>query len=152
MNILKPRTVTSFLLVGLGLGVAACGSDFSGTYKGEATETGTLKVAHMEAPAVATNEAPPRKLPDQSITVSKAGDEYTVKFKDCTMKGKSSGQSSILVANECDVKITSWEGKMKLSATVNFDAQGGASMSVTGTEKKNNETIASYDYSFKGKK
>jgi hypothetical protein len=152
MKILLSRTAPSFMIAALGLGVAACGSDFSGTYKGEATETGTLKVAHMEAPAVATNEAGPRKLPDQSVTVSKSGDEYTVKFKDCQMKGKSSGTSSIIVANECDVKITNWEGKMKLSATMNFDEQGGTSMSVTGTEKKNNETIASYDYTFKGKK
>lgn len=146
------RTATGLLIAALGAGAAACAPDFSGTYKGEATENGTLKVAHADAPAVATNEAPPRKLPDQSVTVSKNGDEYTVKFNACEMKGKSSGTSSILVANECEVKITNWEGKMKLSATVNFDEHGGASMSVTGTEKKNNETVASYDYSFKGKK
>lgn len=152
MKILSFRSVPALLITALGLAAAACGSDFSGTYKGEAAETGTLKVAHMEAPAVATNEAPPRKLPDQTITVTKNGDEYTVKFKDCEMKGKSSGTNSILVSNECDVKITNWDGKMKLSATVNFDEQGGASMSVTGTEKKNNETVASYDYTFKGKK
>jgi hypothetical protein len=153
MKILSSRTILSLALVALGLGVAACGPDFSGTYKGEATETGTLKIAHMEAPAVATNEAPPRKLPDQSITVTKTGDGYSVKFKDCEMKGTKSGTNSILVSNnECDVKITNWEGKMKLSATVDFDAQGGASMSVTGTEKKNNEAVASYDYRFKGKK
>jgi hypothetical protein len=153
MKTLSSRIILSFSLVGLGLGVAACGADYSGTYKGEATETGTLKIAHMEAPAVATNEAPPRKLPDQSITVTKSGDQYSVKFKDCEMKGTVSGTNSILVSSDaCDVKITNWEGKMKLSATVNFDQQGGASMSVTGTEKKNNEAVASYDYAFKGKK
>ena len=154
-QLMKPHlspVAASFAIVALGLGAAACGSDFSGTYKGEATETGTLKVAHMEAPAVATNESPPRKLPDQSVVVSKSGDEYTVKFNACEMKGKSSGTSSILVSNDCEVKIANWSGKMKLAATVNFDEQGGASMSVTGTEKKNNETVASYDYTFKGKK
>ncbi len=145
--------LTSFVIVTLGLGAAACGPDYSGTYKGEATESGTLKVAHMEAPAVATNEAPPRKLPDQTVVVSKSGDEYTVKFNACEMKGKVSGANSIIVSSsECDVKITNWDGRMKLSATVNFDEHGGASMSVTGTEKKNNEAIASYDYTFKGKK
>jgi hypothetical protein len=146
------RTLTSLLLAAIGLGAAACGSDFSGTYKGEAAETGTLKVAHADAPAVATNEAPPRKLPDQSVTVTKTGDDYTVKFNACEMKGKVTGPNSILVSNDCDVKITNWEGRMKLSATMNFDQQGGATMSVTGTEKKNNETVASYDYTFKGKK
>jgi hypothetical protein len=142
----------SFVIVALGLGAAACGSDFSGTYKGEATENGTLKVAHMEAPAVATNESPPRKLPDQTIVVTKNGGEYTVKYKDCEMKGPSSGSNSLLVTSECEVKIANWSGKMKLSATVDFDGQGGAKMSVTGTEKKNNETVASYDYRFTGKK
>ncbi len=146
------RFAPLFVLALSGLGLAACGKDFSGTYKGEATETGTLKVAHIQAPAVATNEAPPRKVPDQSVTVSKSGDEYVVKFNACEMKGKSSGTSSILVSSPCDVKITSWEGKMNLSATLNFDEQGGLNMSVTGTEKKNNETVASYDYIFKGKK
>lgn len=152
MKLSVQPAATSFVILALGLGAAACGPDFSGTYKGEATETGTLKVAHMEAPAVATNESPPRKLPDQTVVVAKSGDEYTVKFNSCEMKGKSSGASSILVASDCDVKIANWSGKMKLSATVNFDEQGGASMSVTGTEKKNNETVASYDYTFKGKK
>ncbi len=146
------RFVPLFALAFAGLGIVACGKDFSGTYKGEATETGTLKVAHIQAPAVATNESPPRKVPDQSVTVSKNGDEFIVKFNECEMKGKSSGPNSILVSNPCDVKITNWEGKMTLSATLNFDEAGGVSMSVTGTEKKNNETVASYDYIFKGKK
>ncbi|MBK8257218.1 MAG: hypothetical protein IPK82_31660 [Polyangiaceae bacterium] len=135
-----------------GIAAAACGPDFSGTYKGDATENGILKVAHVDAPAVATNESPPRKVPNQTVTVSKNGDEYTVKYNECEMKGKSTGSNSILVANECEVKIANWSGKMKLSATLNFDEQGGTSMSVTGTEKKNNETVASYDYNFKGKK
>lgn len=146
------RYAPLFALVLPAVLLAACGKDFSGTYKGEATETGTLKVAHIQAPAVATNEAPPRKLTDQSVSVSKSGDEFIVKFNNCEMKGKSSGPSSILVSNPCEVKITNWEGQMTLSATLNFDESGGVSMNVTGTEKKNNETVASYDYIFKGKK
>jgi hypothetical protein len=134
------------------LGTAGCGSDASGTYKGEAVEDGTVKVAQLQAPAVATNEAPPRKLTDQTVTISKGGDGYTVKFKDCEMKGKESSPGLVVVSNDCDVKVTNYEGKLPLSATVKFGEGGTVTVDVTGTAKKSAEAVVNYNYSFKGKK
>ncbi|UQA59710.1 hypothetical protein [Polyangium aurulentum] len=134
------------------LGIAGCGSDASGTYKGEATEDGTVKVAHMAAPAVATNEAPPRKLTDQTVTISKSGEGYSVKFRDCEMKGKESSPGLIVVSNDCDVKVTNYEGKLPLSATVKIGEGGAVTMDVTGTAKKSEEAVVNYNYTFKGAK
>lgn len=146
------KTAMFSLLALASLGIAGCGSDASGTYKGEATEDGTVKVAQLQAPAVATNEAPPRKLTDQTVTISKSGDAYTVKFKDCEMKGKESSPGLIVVSNDCDVKVTNYEGKLPLSATVKLGEGGTVSVDVTGTAKKSAEATVNYNYSFTGKK
>jgi hypothetical protein len=146
------KTTLFSLLALASLGIAGCGSDVSGTYKGEATEDGTVKVAHMQAPAVATNEAPPRKLTDQTVTISKDGNGYAVKFKDCEMKGKESSPGLVVVSNDCDVKVTNYEGKLPLSATVRFGEGGTVTMDVTGTAKKSEEAVVNYNYTFTGKK
>lgn len=141
----------------LGASLAGCGTDYSGTFKGEATESGILKVAVMGAPEVATNESPPRKVPDVTVSVTKAGDGYTVKFGACEMKGEaSSGQKNLVVAKgDCEVKIANWTGELPLSATLNFDESGALSMEVVCTTKevkRNDTTVMSYEYTFKGKK
>jgi len=141
-----------FGLLALGaLGGAGCGTDYSGTYKGEATESGTVKIAVAGTTDVAKNEAPPRKVPDATVTVSKDGSSYVVKFASCEMKGEASTPKLVVVKNSCDVKVTNWEGKLPLSATLNFDEGGALSMEVTGT-MKNDATVVSYDWTFKGKK
>jgi len=141
-----------FGLLALGaLGGAGCGTDYSGTYKGEATESGTVKIGVPGTAEVATNEAPPRKVPEATVTVSKDGSGYVVKFGACEMKGEASTPKLVVVKNTCDVKVTNWEGKLPLSATLNFDDTGALSMEVTGTTKKDT-TVVSYDWTFKGKK
>jgi hypothetical protein len=132
------------------LGIAGCGSDASGTYKGEATEDGTVKVAHNEAPSVATNEAPPRALKDQTVTITKGEGGYVVKFKGCEMKGTQSSPGLVVVAGDCEVKVTNYEGTMPLSATLKLGEHGALNMDVTGTAKKNKETVVNYNYAFKG--
>lgn len=141
-----------FALFALGaLGAAGCGADFSGTYKGEATESGTLKISVVGQEGAAKNESPPRKIPDATVTVTKDGGGYTVKFANCEMKGEASTPKLVVVKNSCDVKVANWEGKLPLSATLNFDEGGALSMDVTGTTK-NDTTVVAYDWTFKGKK
>lgn len=139
----------------LGVSLAGCAADFSGTFKGEATESGTLKVAVMEAPAVAKNESPPRKVPDATVTVTKDGGGYTVKFGACEMKGEASSTNLVVAKGNCDVKIANWSGQLPLSATLTFAEGGALSMEVTCTtkeEKRNDTTVTSYEWTFKGKK
>lgn len=141
-----------FGLLALGaLGAAGCGTDYSGTYKGEATESGTVKIAVVGTADVAKNESPPRKVPDATVSVSKDSSGYVVKFGACEMKGEASTPKLVVVKNTCDVKVANWEGKLPLSATLNFDEGGALSMEVTGTTK-NDTTVVSYDWTFKGKK
>ncbi|MDI1444059.1 hypothetical protein [Polyangium sp. 6x1] len=147
---MKHEFLFGLLVVG-ALGAAGCGTDYSGTYKGEATESGTVKIAVPQTADVAKNESPPRKVPDATVTVAKEGSNYVVKFASCEMKGEASTPKLIVVKNTCDVKVANWEGKLPLSATLNFDDTGALSMEVTGTTK-NEATVISYDWTFKGKK
>ncbi|MDC0743844.1 hypothetical protein [Polyangium mundeleinium] len=147
---MKHQFLFGLLAVG-ALGAAGCGTDYSGTYKGEATESGTVKIAVPQTADVAKNESPPRKVPDATVTVSKDGSGYTVKFASCEMKGEASTPKLVVVKNTCDVKVANWEGKLPLSATLSFDDTGALSMEVTGTTK-NDATVVSYDWTFKGKK
>lgn len=142
-------------LVAAGVAVAGCGADYSGTYKGEATESGSLKVAVATAPEVAKNESPPRKVPDVSVAVAKAGNGYSVKFGACEMTGEPSTSGMLIAKGNCDVKIANWSGSLPLSATLKFEESGALSMDVTCTtkeEKRNDVTVLSYDWTFKGKK
>ena len=155
MNRIRLLALVTFSALGASL--AGCGTDYSGTFKGEATESGTLKIAVVGAPEVATNESPPRKVPDQTVTVTKAGEGYTVKFGACEMKGEaSSGKANLVVVKgDCDVKIANWSGQLPLSATLTFDDGGALSMVVATTTKevkRNDTTVMSYEWSFKGKK
>lgn len=147
---MKHQYLFGLLAVG-ALGVAGCGTDYSGTYKGDATESGTVKIAVPQTTDVAKNESPPRKVEGATVTVSKDGSAYVVKFAACEMKGEASTPTLVVVKNTCDVKVANWEGKLPLSATLNFDGTGALSMEVTGTTK-NEATVISYDWTFKGKK
>lgn len=133
------------------IGIVGCGTDYAGTYKGEATESGTIKIAVPQTDKLATNESPPRKLADQTVTITKGDAGNVVKFGDCELKGNKGTNTEIVVTGDCNVKITNWEGKLPLSATVKVDDQGALTMEVTGTTKNEN-TVISYDYTFKGKK
>lgn len=153
----RTRLLALVAFSALGASLAGCGTDYSGTFKGEATEAGTLKVAVMGAPEVATNESPPRKVPDAAVTVAKDGAGYSVKFGACQMKGEpSSGQSKLVVAKgDCEVKIANWTGELPLSATLTFGDDGSLSMEAVCTTKevkRNDTTVMSYSWSFKGKK
>ena len=144
-----------FALFAIGLFTAGCSADYSGTYKGDATESGTLKVAVMKAPEVAKNESPPRKVPDATVTVTKDSGGYGVKFGNCDMKGEPSSTSLIVAKGNCDVKIANWSGSLPLSATLKFEEGGALSMDVACTtkeEKRNDVTVLSYEWTFKGKK
>jgi hypothetical protein len=142
----------------LGVSLAGCAAtEYSGTFKGEATESATLKVAVMGAPEVATNETPPRKVPDATVSVAKDGAGYTVKFGACEMKGETSpAKANLVVAKgNCDVKIANWSGELPLSATLTFGEGGSLAMDVACTTrevKRNDITVMSYEWSFKGKK
>ena len=142
-------------LVAISVFTAGCSADYSGSYKGDATESGTLKVAVATAPEVAQNESPPRKVPGVTVTVTKDSDGYGVKFGDCTMKGSSSAPNLIVATGTCDVKIANWTGPLPLSATLTFGESGALSMDVACTtkeEKRNDVTVMSYQWTFKGKK
>src|SRR5688572_4812111 len=94
-----------FALLALGaLGAAGCGADYSGSYKGKATESGTVKISVPQTTDVAKNESPPRES-DQVVTVAKEGANYTVKFANCELKGQASTPDLIVVKNECAVKV-----------------------------------------------
>lgn len=142
--------IFAFLALG-ALGLAGCGTDHAGAYKGEATEAGTVTIAVPQTNNVAKNESPPRKLADQTVTVEKKGDGFAAKFNACELSGKMSGPNLLVATGECDVKIANWEGKMPLSATLTFKDGGEVSMEVT-TTKKNDTTVVTYSYDFKGKK
>jgi hypothetical protein len=143
-------------LLAIGVSALGCAADHSGTYKGEATESGTLKIAVLTAPEVAKNESPPHKIPDASVAVTKEGNGYTVKWGSCTMKGEPPTSGGLVVAKgDCEVKIANWTGSLPLSATLKFGEGGDLSMDVTCTtkeEKRNDVTVLSYDWTFKGKK
>ena len=140
----------------IGASVAGCAADYSGTYKGDATESGTLKVAVAQAPEVAKNETPPHKVPDVSVTVAKDGEGYAVTYGNCSMKGGAPASTGLVLVNgTCDVKIANWSGALPLSATLKFEDGGTLSMEVTSTTKEtklNDVTVMSYDWAFKGKK
>lgn len=142
-------------LFAISIFTAGCTADYSGSYKGDATESGTLKVAVATAPEVAKNESPPRKIPDVTVTVTKDSGGYGVKFGDCTLKGEASSPGLLLASGTCDVKIANWTGPLPLSATLKFDESGNLSMEVARTtkeEKLNDVTVKSYEWTFKGKK
>lgn len=142
-------------LFAFGVFISGCAADYSGTYKGDATESGTLKVAVTTAPAVATNESPPRKVPDATVTVAKDAGGYTVKFGACQMKGAPSSSGLVVATGDCDVKIANWSGSLPLSATLTFGEGGALSMDVACTTKeakRNDVTVMSYQWAFKGKK
>jgi hypothetical protein len=142
-------------LFAISVFTAGCSADYSGTYKGDATESGTLKVAVMTAPEVAKNESPPRKVPDVTVAVTKDAGGYNVKFGNCEMKGEPSSTNLVVAKGTCDVKIANWSGSLPLSATLNFGEGGALSMDVACTtkeEKRNDVTVLSYEWSFKGKK
>jgi hypothetical protein len=142
-------------LFAISVFTAGCSADYSGTYKGDATESGTLKVAVATAPEVAKNESPPRKVPNAAVTVTKDAGGYGVKFGDCAMKGEPSSQGLLVATGNCDVKIANWTGSLPLSATLTFGEGGALSMDVACTtkeEKRNDVTVLSYEWRFKGKK
>lgn len=145
------RSHLSCLCALAALGAAGCGADFAGTYKGEATESGSLKIAVVQTTDVAKNEMPPRAVPGASVSVAKEGARYVVKFGACEMKGEENGPSLVVVKGPCDTKITTWQGSLPLSATLKFDGSGGMTMDVTGTTK-NDTTVITYAWTFKGKK
>jgi hypothetical protein len=145
------RASLSWLSALAALGAAGCGVDFAGTYKGEATESGSVKIAVVQSNDVAKNETPPHTVPDASVSVAKDGASYVVKFGSCEMKGDGNGPSMVVVKGPCDAKVANWAGKLPLSATLKFDGSGGMTMDVTGTTK-NDTTVINYNWTFKGKK
>lgn len=133
------------------LGIAGCASNSVDTYKGEAVESGSVKIAVTGTDTVAKNEAPPRKLENQTVTVTRNGGKYTAKFGDCELSGESGTSTMAVVKNICDVKIATWEGKLPVSATLSFGEGGALKMEVIGTSKNDN-AVVTYQWTFTGKK
>lgn len=133
------------------LGIAGCAGNSTDTYKGEAVESGTIKIAVTGTDNVAKNESPPRKLENQTVTVTRNGGKYTAKFGNCELSGESSTSNMAVVKNSCDVKVANWEGKLPLSATLSFGEGGALKMEVLGTTKNDN-AVVTYEWTFTGKK
>ncbi|HRI69880.1 MAG TPA: hypothetical protein PK156_36880 [Polyangium sp.] len=133
------------------LGIAGCAGKSTDTYKGEAVESGTIKISVTGTDNVAKNESPPRKLADQSVVVTRDGSKYTVKFGNCELSGESGTSTMAVVKNSCDVKVANWEGKLPLSATLSFGEGGALKMEVIGTSKNDN-AVVTYEWTFNGKK
>jgi hypothetical protein len=131
--------------------VAGCGGNHAGTYKGEATESGTVKISVPQTTNVAVNESPPRKLADQAVTITKGDGGYVIKFGECTLKGSESTPKAVVAKGDCSVKITNFEGKLPMSGMLEFEEGGALKMEVTATTK-NDTTVINYEYDFKGSK
>lgn len=138
--------------VALGvLGIAGCAGKSTDVYKGEAVESGTIKIAVTGTDNVAKNESPPKKLENQTVTVNRDGSKYSVKFGNCELTGESGTSNMAVVKNSCDVKVANWEGKLPLSATLSFGEGGALKMEVLGTSKNDN-AVVTYQWDFTGKK
>lgn len=138
--------------VALGvLGIAGCAGKSTDVYKGEAVESGTIKIAVTGTDNVAKNESPPKKLENQTVTVNRDGGKYSVKFGNCELTGESGTSNMAVVKNSCDVKVANWEGKLPLSATLSFGEGGALKMEVLGTSKNDN-AVVTYQWDFTGKK
>lgn len=133
------------------LGIAGCAGKSTDTYKGDAVESGTIKIAVTGTDNVAKNEAPPRKLDNQTVVVTRDGGKYSAKFGNCELTGESGTSTMAVVKNMCDVKVANWEGKLPLSATLSFGEGGALKMEVVGTAKNDN-AVVSYEWTFTGKK
>ncbi len=133
------------------LGVAGCAGKSVTMYKGDAVESGTIKISVTGSDSVAKNEAPPRKVENQTVTVTRDGSKYTAKFGDCELSGESSTATMAVVKNNCDVKVANWEGKLPLSATLSFGEGESLKMEVIGTSKNDN-AVVTYQWTFSGKK
>ncbi len=133
------------------LGIAGCAGKSTDVYKGEAVESGTIKIAVTGTDNVAKNESPPKKLENQTVTVNRDGGKYSVKFGNCELTGESGTSNMAVVKNSCDVKVANWEGKLPLSATLSFGEGGALKMEVLGTSKNDN-AVVTYQWDFTGKK
>lgn len=132
------------------LGVACAGKSMT-EYKGDAVESGSIKIAVTGTDNVAKNESPPRKLENQTVVVTRDGSNYSVKFGECELKGESGTATMAVVKGSCPVKIANWNDKLPLSATLSFADSGALKMEVVGTAKNDNTVIA-YQWTFDGKK
>ena len=133
------------------LGIVGCAGNSTDTYKGEAVESGAIKIAVTGTDSVAKNESPPRKLENQTVVVTKNGGKYTAKFGNCELSGESGTSSTAVVKNSCDVKVANWEGKLPLSATLSFGEGGSLKMEVLGTSKNDN-AVVTYEWTFTGQR
>lgn len=143
--------LTRTMVLPAALLLAACGGNFEGTFQGDAVESGTLKIAVAQTGAEAKNETPPRKLPGQSVIVSKGDAGWTVKFGACELKGEESGAKLLVLKGApCEVKVATYEGPLPLSGTLAIEGEE-AKLNVTGTVN-NGSAVVSYDYAFTGKR
>lgn len=133
------------------LSIAGCAGKSTDTYKGDAVESGSVKIAVTGTDNVAKNESPPRKLENQTVVVTRDGGNYTAKFGDCELKGESGTATLAVVKNSCKVKVANWENSLPLSATLSFKDGGVLEMEVKGNAKNDN-TVISYEWTFTGKK
>ena len=133
------------------LGLAGCAGKSTDTYKGDAVESGTIKIAVTGTDNVAKNESPPKKLENQTVVVTRDGGKYTAKFGNCELSGESGTATMAVVKNACEVKVANWEGKLPMSATLSFGEGGSLKMDVIGTSKNDN-AVVTYEWTFNGKK
>lgn len=130
--------------------IAACGADLTGTYVGEATESGVLVITVPATGAEAKNETSPKTLADQTVTINTERGIHTLKFGSCTLKGDQVQGKSTMVKGQCDVKITGYEGPLPMSALITPD--GDTMIVEVAGNAKNDTTTIKYAWNFKGKK
>ncbi|HEY4119217.1 MAG TPA: hypothetical protein VGM56_15225, partial [Byssovorax sp.] len=114
-----------------------------------ASEGGSVHIQVHATGARAANDIGPRRHDDQSVTVTKDGQNVTVAFEGCKLAGKLTGPDTALVKNTCSVKVGAWEGELPLSGTVQATAKRHVSLDVVGNQEANGTNV-SYTYAFRG--
>jgi hypothetical protein len=144
--------VTSKLrLLAFGGGVLAMGCDarLSGSFAGEAVESGTVKLTNKLG-ETSTNETLPRVLPDQQLSIAQSKGHLVVRFGSCELEGNKTSGETALVKGDCPVRIAGHEGTLPLSAMVT--REGRSLRAEVAGVAENPNTVVSYRYMFKGER
>jgi hypothetical protein len=132
--------------------LAGCGpGDFVGTYVGRAVESSSIVV--RTAGGDAKNEAPPREKLDEQVVVTADRGVLTVRFGDCTLKGRAASGGIAVLKGLCLVRTGAIEQPIPMSATLSLPARNvpRPKLQVTGLLEQGSSTVR-YSYEFEGDK
>jgi hypothetical protein len=132
--------------------LAGCGpSEFVGTYVGRAVESSSLTVRTPAGDA--KNEAPPREKLDEQVVVTAERGVLTVRFGDCTLKGRAASGGIAVLKGLCPVRTGALEQPIPMSATLSLPARNvkRPRLDVTGLLDQGSSTVR-YSYEFEGDK